>query len=63
MVVMAVMTTLCTAGIVFYLRFLVALCKECKRSWIGYLVRLEPEANDYSVLEPQALERSFHKAA
>ena len=30
MFVMAAMTVLCTAGIAFYMRFLVTLCKERK---------------------------------
>jgi len=63
MVLMAVMTAVCTASIAFYVRFLVALCKECKRSWIAYLVRLEREGNDCTVLQPKAVKRSFHKAA
>jgi len=29
MLVISVITTLCTAGTAFYLRFLLALCKEC----------------------------------
>jgi hypothetical protein len=40
MFVTAVMTALCTAGVAFYVRFLVALCKECKLSVLGYWVRL-----------------------
>jgi len=39
MFVTAVMTVLCTAGIAFYVRFLVALQKECKPRSIGYWVR------------------------
>jgi hypothetical protein len=30
MLAMAIMTMMCTAGIAFYVRFLLALCKECK---------------------------------
>jgi len=40
MLVTAIMTTLCTAGIVFYLRFLVALCKERRTGLCGYWLRL-----------------------
>ena len=36
MFVISVVTTLCTAGIVFYLRFLFALCKEITPRWISY---------------------------
>ena len=34
MVVLTVMTVLCNVGVAFYLRFLVALCKECKHERI-----------------------------
>jgi hypothetical protein len=34
MVVTTVMTVLCSVGVAFYLRFLVALCKECKHQRI-----------------------------
>ena len=34
MVVLTVMTVLCSVGVAFYLRFLVALCKECKHERI-----------------------------
>jgi hypothetical protein len=36
MLVTSVITTLCTAGVAFYLRFLFALCKECTPRWLNY---------------------------
>jgi len=33
MLVISVITTLCTGGTAFYLRFLLALCKECAPRW------------------------------
>ena len=42
MLVKSVITMLCTAGIVFYLRFLFALCKEGKFRLIEYSKRLRP---------------------
>jgi hypothetical protein len=36
----AVMLLLCTAGVAFYLRFLVVLCKESTPRSSGYWVRL-----------------------
>ena len=63
MVVRAVMTALCTAGIAFYIRFLFALCKELKHRWICYLVRLQPDANEYLIPEPRKVETSFPRAA
>ena len=35
MLAISVLTTLCTAGIAFYVRFMLALCKECAPRWIG----------------------------
>src|ERR1039458_4019693 len=40
MFVTAAITLVCTAGVSFYVRFLVALCKECSLHRIGYWVRL-----------------------
>jgi len=39
-----VMTLLCTAGIGFYVRFLVELCKESKPTLTGYWTRLKLDA-------------------
>jgi hypothetical protein len=36
MLVISLITTLCTAGIAFYLRFLFALCTEFTSRWINY---------------------------
>ncbi len=41
-----ILTAICAAGVSFYLRFLVALCKECRFTRICYLVRLEPKARE-----------------
>ena len=53
MFVMPVMTVLCTAGIAFYVRFLVALCKECKPRRIGYWVRLRLGSGEDTIAELQ----------
>lgn len=64
MVLMAVITTLCTAGVAFYVRVIVALCKEYKKRWIAYLVRIEPEEEeDYTVVEQRELDEAFRRAA
>jgi len=60
---MAVLTTVCTAGIAFYMRFLVALCKECERSWIGYLLRIEPDEVHIQIVEQPELETPLRRAA
>jgi hypothetical protein len=49
MLITSVMTLVCTAGIAFYLRFLVALCKECKPRWLGFSKYLRPFSGSYSV--------------
>jgi hypothetical protein len=49
MVVTTVMTVLCSVGVAFYLRFLVALCKECKHQRICYLVRMPPESAECAI--------------
>jgi hypothetical protein len=33
MLAISLLTTLCTTGIAFYVRFLLALCKECAPRW------------------------------
>ena len=40
MFVTTAITLMCTAGVSFYLRFMVALCKECRPHRIGYWVCL-----------------------
>jgi hypothetical protein len=47
----AVMMLLCAAGIAFYVRFLVALCKECKPRSIGYWVRLRLDSGEDMIAE------------
>jgi len=63
MIVATVWTVLCTAGIAFYLRFLVALCKECKPRLTGYWVRLRSGFGEDTPVEPQARTRPMTRAA
>lgn len=63
MFVTAVMTVLCTAGIAFYVRFLVALCKECKPRRIGYWVRLRLGSSEDTIAELQQGKRPVTRAA
>jgi hypothetical protein len=51
MFVTAVMMVLCTAGAAFYLRFLVALCKERTPCSIGYWVRLRLGSREDTIAE------------
>ena len=46
-----VMSLLCTAGVAFYVRFLVALCKERKPHSSGYWVRLRLGSGDGRIAE------------
>ena len=63
MVVTAVWTVLCTAGIAFYVRFLVALCKECKPRLTGYWVRLRLGSGKDTIAERQERKKPVTGAA
>ena len=63
MIVITVWTVLCTAGIAFYLRFLVALCKECKPRLIGHWARLLSGSGEDTIAEPQARTKPVTRAA
>jgi hypothetical protein len=63
MLVMSVMTVLCTAGVAFYLRFLVALCRECKFHRTGYWVRLRLDSSEDAVIELQEWKEPMKRAA
>lgn len=56
-------TLLCTAGISFYVRFLVALCKTCKTRRIGYWVRVRLGSGEESIPELRQGERLVIRAA
>jgi len=61
--VTVVMTVLCTAGIAFYVRFLVALCKERKPRLIGYWVRLRLGSGEDTIVELQERKKPVTRAA
>jgi len=63
MFVMAVMTMLCTAGIAFYVRFLVALCKECKPRSGGYWARLRLGSGEDTIVELPERRKPVARAA
>jgi len=63
MVPIAAITALCTVSIGFYVRFLVALCKECRQQRICYLVRLEPGFEEYINPHTRELGTSISRAA
>lgn len=63
MLAKAAMTVLCMAGIAFYVRFLVALCKECKPHLIGYWVRLHPDSVENPIAEVSEERNQLPRAA
>jgi len=54
---------LCTAGIAFYLRFLVALCKECRSRSVGYWVHLRLGSGESAIAEPPQRRKPVTRAA
>jgi len=63
MIAMTVMTTLCSGAIAFYVRFLVALIGEYKKTGICYLVRLRSEADPLLISETREVDISTPRAA
>jgi len=61
--VWVVLVTVCAAAVPFYLRFLVALCKECRYTRICYLVRIEPRAAEELLAESDREESRSERAA
>jgi hypothetical protein len=56
-------TTASTAGISFYVRFLVALCKEWKSRRIGYWVHVRLGLGEKSIPDLRKRERPVTRAA
>jgi hypothetical protein len=63
MILISVWTLLCTAGIAFNLRFLVALCKDRKPRLLGYWVRLRLNSSEGAIAEPRERTRSVTQVA
>jgi hypothetical protein len=61
--VKTLMTVLRTAGGAFYVRFLVALCKECKPRSVGYRVRLRLGSGESAIAEPPQRRKPVTRAA
>jgi hypothetical protein len=57
------MTILCMTGIAFYVRFLIALCKECKPHSVGYWVRLRLGSDEDTIAEVPEQRRVLTRAA
>ena len=63
MVATTIVTVLCAAGIAFYVRFMIALGKECKPGTSGYWVRLRPGTGDGELMELRTPKRPTTRAA
>jgi len=63
MVGTTIVTVLCAAGIAFYVRFMIALGKECKPGVSGYWVRLRLGRGDGELVELQTRKRPTMRAA
>ena len=61
--VTGLVTLLCTAGVAFYVRFLVALCKECTPRRIGYWVRVRLGSGENAISELQERKKPVTRAA
>jgi hypothetical protein len=61
--VRAVFVTICAVAIPFYLRFLVAVFKECRYARICYLLRIEPTTHGEPVVEGMREESVSERAA
>jgi hypothetical protein len=61
MLVTGAITVLCAAGVAFYARFLVALCKECKPR--RYWVRLRLGTGESVIAELQGRKKPVIRAA
>jgi hypothetical protein len=57
------MMLLCAAGVAFYMRFLVALCKERKPRSGGYWVRLRLNFGENSIVELPEWRKPVTRAA
>jgi len=63
MAVIVTMVILCAAAVAFCLRFLMALSEERERSWICYLVRLEPSPRGKRAVDSLEKKHSVARAA
>jgi hypothetical protein len=57
------LTMLCLSAVTFYVRFLIALCKEYRLQRISYWVRLHSPSNLYTLAKPQPQTKPVVRAA
>ncbi len=63
MIAVTVMTTLCSGAVAFYVRFLVAMMGEYKKTGICYLARLRSETDPLPISETREVDISISRAA
>jgi hypothetical protein len=57
------MTILCVAAVVFYMRFVLALFKECRVHLTGYWLRLRVDSSEDNMVEMQQCTKPVTHAA
>jgi hypothetical protein len=57
------LTMLCLGGVTFYVRFFLALCKECRFQRISYWMRLHAPSNLYTLPNPEHRKKTVVRAA
>jgi hypothetical protein len=63
MVAAAVIAAVCSFGVAFYIRFLVALCKEWRHQPICYFVRLQADSLERIIPAVREPRTSIRRAA
>jgi hypothetical protein len=63
MIVATAMTVLCIAAIAFYVRFLIALCKERRSHRILFVGRLHRGSVEFQIPEARKLRTSLRRVA
>jgi hypothetical protein len=63
MVASTALVLLSTLAIAFYVRFLIAICKECKGHRTYHLVRLRPDSGKSALVADRTMETPFLRAA
>ena len=63
MVAITAFVLLSTFAITFYVRFLIAICKECKGYRTYHLVRLRFDSGEFALVADRTMETPFLRAA
>jgi len=63
MVAITALVLLSALATAFYVRFLIAICKECKGYRTYHLVRLRPDSGESALVADRTMETPFLRAA